>query len=378
MSQPHAPPHEHQVTPLELFFDLVFVFAVSQLSHHLLDRVGPRAAAETAVMLVAVFMAWGYTSWAATMLPADRPGTQWMLVAVMGLGLFMNAGISKAWSESAWAFVIPLLVIQLGRTLWTLASARDPFYQDHFRRVLLWALATTPLWVLGALAAPETRLAWWAAAAAVEVIGTWIAHPVPGRRLRSAQVAFDANHLLERCRLFLIIALGETVLTTGTAIAQAPVGLMTLVTGASAMVITVALYSLVFGRTGRLTDDYAATTVDPIYVSRHALNAVMVLVAGLIAVAVANELVIAHPHGHGTVALSLLLFGGPVLYLLAQAWYLRAILGKMARVQLIGTGVLSLGAVVTLPLAPYIALLVAALSIAGLAVAEWRRAEVGS
>ena len=372
MSQPQAQSHEHQVTPLELFFDLVFVFAVSQLSHHLLEHVGWRAAAETSVMLVAVFMAWGYTSWAATMLPADRRATQWMLIAVMVLGLFMNAGISKAFAESGWAFVIPLLVIQVGRTFWTLANVRDGFYQEHFRRVLIWTVATTPLWVVGALAAPEARLAWWTAAATIEVLGTWLAHPVPGRRLHSEQVAFDASHLLERCRLFLIIALGETVLTTGTAIAKAPVESMTLVTGASAMVMTVALFSLVFGRTGRLTDAHAAETQDPIYLSRHALNAVMVLVAGLIAVAVANELVIAHPHGHGSMALALLLFGGPILYLLAQTWYLRAILGQHARVQLIGGAVLVIAAVVTSPTPPWVALLIAAVALSTLAAVDSR------
>ena len=370
MSQPQPPHHERQVTPLELFFDLVFVFAVSQLSHHLLEHLSWRVAAETAVMLVAVFTAWGYTSWTATMIPADRPATYWMLIGVMGLGLFMNAGITGAFEASAWRFVIPFVVIQLGRTIWTLSNAPEPIFQDHFRRVLIWSVATTPLWIAGAAAAPGPRLCWWAAAAGLELVGTWLAHPVPGRKLQSEHVEFDAEHLLERCRLFLIIALGETVLTSGTAIANAAIEPMTMFTGTAAMVVTVSLWSLGFGRTGRLTRVQAEQTRDPIYLSRHALNGVMVLVAGLILVAVANELVIARPRGHGSAALALLLFGGPMLYLLAQAWYLRSILNQRATIQLTGTALLLLGAIATIPAEPFVALIATAVCLSGLAIFE--------
>jgi low temperature requirement protein LtrA len=92
-------------------------------------------------------------------------------------------------------------------------------------------MATTPLWIVGA-ASPADRLGWWATAAGLDIVGAWLAHPVPGRRLRSEHVAFPGAHMLERCRLFLIIALGETVLTTGTAVA-APMTPMTVVMGRS-------------------------------------------------------------------------------------------------------------------------------------------------
>ncbi len=64
---------------------------------------------------------------------------------------------------------------------------------------------------------------------------TSLAHPIPGRWLHSENVEFEGSHMLERCRLFLIIALGETVLTTGAAIATAPMTLMTGLTGTVAL-----------------------------------------------------------------------------------------------------------------------------------------------
>jgi low temperature requirement protein LtrA len=68
------------VSPIELFFDLVFVFAVSQLSHHLRDHLTWRGAAETAVMLVAVFGVWSYTTFEATLVRVGRSQTQWVLL----------------------------------------------------------------------------------------------------------------------------------------------------------------------------------------------------------------------------------------------------------------------------------------------------------
>jgi low temperature requirement protein LtrA len=320
----HGPDREYEVSPVELFFDLVFVFAVAQLSHHLLEHLSWRGVAETLVMLLAVFSAWYYTSWEATVLRVDQSRTLGMVVAVMLLGLFMNASVTGAFATSGWAFVVPFLLIQLGRTSWGIANAPDAVWREHYSRTLLWLIAASPLWIVGAAASPEARLPWWALAAGLDLIGTWLAHPIPGRRLRSENSGFEeSGHMLQRCRLFLIIALGETVLTTGAAIAAAPTTLMTVVTGTAALAGTVALWALAFGRAGSLIVRHVVEeTSDPVRATRQAGNALLVMVAGLIALAVANEMAIVHPHGHASAALSLLLFGGPVLFLLALGWYL--------------------------------------------------------
>jgi low temperature requirement protein LtrA len=97
----HREPGENsEVTPLELLFDLVFVFAVSQLSHHWLEHMTWRGAAETVTLLLPVLGVWSYTSWAATLIPADRSETMWMMLSVMAFGLFMNASLTKAFTSS--------------------------------------------------------------------------------------------------------------------------------------------------------------------------------------------------------------------------------------------------------------------------------------
>jgi low temperature requirement protein LtrA len=204
-----TPNQEYRVTPLELFFDLVFVFGVSQLSHHLLSHLSWRGAAETLVMLLAVFAVWFSTSWSATMFPVEESRMRRMMLTVMLLGLFMNASVTRAFTTSAWAFIIPFLLIQLGRAAWMIVNSTDAVFRDHYFRMLLWLIAATPLWIVGAAVAPEARLLWWVLAAGFDTIGRWLAHPIPGRRLQSENVPFDADHMLERCRLFLLIAFGR-------------------------------------------------------------------------------------------------------------------------------------------------------------------------
>lgn len=374
-SSTHAPDQKYEVTPLELFFDLVFVFAMSQLSHHLLEHLSWRGIAETLVLLLAVFMVWSYTSWEATLNSVDEPRTRRMLLAVMLLGLFMNASVTRAFTTLGWAFVIPLLLIQLGRTLWTLVNSPNLAYRDQYLRVLLWMLATAPLWIAGAAATSEARLLWWALAAGIGQIGTWLAHPIPGRWLHSENLEFQGGHMLERCRLFLIIALGETILTTGAAIATAPMTLMTVATGAAALAGTVALWSLGFGRAGRLVLQYVEETRDPVRASISVMNTLMAMVAGLIAVAVSNELVIAHPNGHPSTMLSLLLFGGPILFLLAQSWHYWFVLKLRPRLDLIGSAALLLIGFATLTAPPYVALILVGASLSTLAILDERMAK---
>lgn len=357
------------VSPLELFFDLVFVFAISQLSHHLLHHLSWRGAAETLILLVAVFGVWSYTSFEATLLHVSRSRTQWMLLAVMVLGFFMNSAITDAFATKSWSFVVPLLLIQVGRPIVTIATAPSRLLRVHYEIMLTWMVLSAPLWIVGAVAEPDSRLRWWAAAAAIDLIGTWLAHPAPRRVLHSEEVEYDAGHMLERCRLFLIIALGESVLTSGDAIAEATVSVTIVVTGASALAVIVALWSLYFSRTNYLVDRNIETSSDSILAARMALNVLLFAVAGLIAVAVGSNLVIAHPHGDATVALCFVLFGGAALYILSQLFFLRVVIGITSLPRLLGIAGLALLGALSLALPPYASILLLAALLASLVIA---------
>ncbi|MFF9425530.1 low temperature requirement protein A [Streptomyces sp. NPDC014746] len=351
-SVPEPPRPRREVSPLELFYDLVFVFAVSQLSHQLLEHLTWRGAGETAVLLVAVFGTWAYTSYEATLLDVQRAVTRWMIVVVMGLGLFMNAAIPGAFDDRARAFVIPLLAVLLFAGAVTAVAGRGEALREHFRRTLVWIAASAPLWIVGASVGSGPRLWWWAAAALIDLTGTWLAHPLPGRTLTGSELAFDAEHMLERLRLFFIILLGETVLTAGRAMSEAPVDVPSVLATAGVFVALVCLWAAYFGGGEDVITSAVAGSADPVRSVRLGVNSAYLVLAALVALAVGSELAIAHPTGHGSATLALLLFGGPALYLATTAWFFGTTAGGAWKERLVSATVLAVAGVAAVRLPP--------------------------
>lgn len=364
-------PARREVTPLELFFDLVYVFAIGQLSHRLLVHPTWTGAAQALVLYLAVYAAWAYTTWAVTLVPAENPRTQRMLLGVMLAGLFMNAAIPRAFGDAGWVFVATFLLIHIGRTVWLLTVGLDRVNQEHFIRVLVWFVAAAPLWLIGAAVDGGARLTWWAAAILIELAGTWAAHPLPGRRLDSREVAFAGGHLLERGRLFMIIAFGETIMTTGTALTTAPYAPMTLLTSSVALIGTVALFWLFFSRSEHVVRHYERTE-DPIRAGRSGVISLMASVAGIIAAAAGDERVIAHPVVHAGITTNLLLFGGPALYIGAQTWHAATLFDALSPARLVTLSALVVGCAVTTAAPAYLSAVIAAAIVVALTVFEDR------
>ncbi|WFR72666.1 low temperature requirement protein A [Prescottella defluvii] len=96
--------------------------------------------------------------------------------------------------------------------------------------------------IAGAVLEHDARLILWGIATAIDVAGVLAAHPLPGKRIHSENVAFVAEHYFERTRLFFMIALGETILTTGLAISHAPLEPLTMFAGTVALIGTITLW----------------------------------------------------------------------------------------------------------------------------------------
>ena len=74
---------EQRATSLELFYDLVFVFAVTQVSHHLLEDLTWRGAGQSALLLLVVWWAWNYTTWVTNELDPESPVVRLLMIAIM-------------------------------------------------------------------------------------------------------------------------------------------------------------------------------------------------------------------------------------------------------------------------------------------------------
>jgi low temperature requirement protein LtrA len=150
-----------EVRPIELFFDLVYVFAIGQLSHHLLEHVDLRTGAETAILTLAVIYAWYMTAWWTNWLEPDRLPVRLYLVGLMFASLLMSVGIADAFDGRAWLFVTGYLLFQLVRAAFLIAALRGKALGEHFVNELVWELATGVLWVAGAIADGDARLVLW-------------------------------------------------------------------------------------------------------------------------------------------------------------------------------------------------------------------------
>lgn len=154
--------------------------------------------------------------------------------------------------------------------------------------------------------------------------------------------------------------MGETILSAGRAIADASLTGVTFLAGSASLVEVVALWALGFGSAVRATEPHVEETNDPVRASRHAANALTLMVVGLITVAVANEQIIGHPHKPAPITVSPFLFGGPICSLLAQGWYVFAVPQVSLRPRLLGVVGLCIVGIASSFATPLIAQLMAA------------------
>src|SRR5450755_1591189 len=137
------------VTAVELFFDLVYVFAVTQLSHLVIDhRLSAASIAQAAFLLLVVWWAWIYTTWMVNWFDPGSVPVRLVLVAVGLASLLMSAAIPKAFSTSAPLFAIAYVVLQVGRNLaGALLLDRAHSLRLTFERIVAWSGASGVLWV---------------------------------------------------------------------------------------------------------------------------------------------------------------------------------------------------------------------------------------
>ena len=367
-----APGAERVVTPLELFFDLVYVFAIGQLSHHLLEHVDLRTGAETAIMTLAVFYAWYMVAWGANWLDPDRPPVRLLLVGLMFASLLMSAAIPDAFDGRAWLFVTGYLLIQIGRSLFLIIALRGRALGGHFVNDLVWELGAGALWVAGAIADADARLVLWGLAVAATYTGVASLHWLPGRgrAIDLAHTEIAGGHLIERFRLFFIIVLGETVLVTGNAFTNEPFELERLLTLVIAFTGTVALWWCYFQRIERIGFEAAETADDAGAIGWEGTWTLTLIVIALIGIAVGDELAIAHPDDEPTLGFTILAFGGPALFLLAQTLFLRDVLGHVPRSRLLGLAALALLALATASLTLIVGIAASTAVLVAVAVAD--------
>ena len=159
-----------KVGMVELFFDLVFVFAVTQLSHALVEDMTLTGLYEVSLLLLGVWWVWINTSWVTSWLDPERIPVRVALLALMLAGLWMSVAIPKAFDSRGLLFAGAYVSMQLGRTLFFLWATRreHPNMRRNFQRILAWLCVSSACWIAGAFSTHDGRFGWWAVALAIE------------------------------------------------------------------------------------------------------------------------------------------------------------------------------------------------------------------
>jgi low temperature requirement protein LtrA len=364
-----------RVTNMELFFDLVYVFAVTQLSHLLLDHLDWHGAAQTALLLLAVWWAWIYTAWFTNWFNPDTRAVRLPLVMVMLASLILSANLTNGFGDRGLYVAGAYVAMQVGRTAWVvLVLGGDPRLRRNFQRILAWLSTAAVLWLAGGFAHGSAREALWLAALAIEYTSPAVGFYTPGLgRSTTADWNISGAHLAQRCQLFVIIALGESILVTGATFSELRITGAAVASFVVAFAGSVALWWVYFDRAAEDAAARTASAEDQGRLGRSAYTYVhLPIVAGVIVAAAGDELTIAHPTGHTSGAVVATVLGGPALFLAGHALYKRAIFGHLSANRIGAVALLAALAPAGFALPPVVLSAIATAIVAAVSVWDWR------
>ena len=362
-----------RVTNIELFFDLVYVFAVTQLSHFLLTYATVRGALQAALLLSMVWLVWSYTMWMTNWLDPERIEVRLLLVVLMLVSLAMSAALPYAFAGWGWVVGTAYAVQQVGRSAFMVAVLRGPL-QRNYERILAWATVSGIFAVAGGLVYGAPRGVLWVLAAATDVGGAIAGFATPGLgRSLTADWTIEGGHMAERCQAFILIALGESIVIIGATLSEMP---HITATDVAAFVIafagSVALWWLYFDRSAGASAEVIAASDDPGRLGRSAYSLIHpLMVAGIIVTAASDKKILTLPSTTSTAAAWMIL-GGPALFLAGHAAFKFVVWRVIPWTRLAGVAVLALLGLAA-PALPEIALAACAAAVVALVAAADRR-----
>ncbi|MET8912398.1 low temperature requirement protein A [Micromonospora sp. NPDC004551] len=368
-----------QANFLELFVDLVLVFAlagvVTRVARDIVSEdivVRWRAMAYLLVLSLPLIWLWVTTAHITSWFDPRRRKIQWIVLASAFGMLVMSTSLPSAFIGRGWAFVLPYVILQLGRPLILIPALRGHPLQQIYRRALPWNVVSAGIWFAGVTVSGGARAAVWGAAVTMDVVAAQLRWPMPGAAGPpvSAWATDSKHHLPERYQQFLMIALGESLLAVGTTFTSQPISLATSALLVVMFLSTVLLWRIYFYRSGQILAEALATARDRDAAGRATGTAHVLMVLGIVTTTVGFEALMKHPHGLPQPAWLVATLGGPALFLYGRIRLERIVFNRLSLRRVAAIAALAVAAIPLNFAPPLAASVVAGLILLAVALAD--------
>ena len=332
----------HRVTTLELFFDLVYVFAFTQVTGFMAESRTAVGVVEGLTILLTLWWSWTSYSWLANQTRVDVGVAKAGLSVALAAMFVVSLATPQAFSDRSGAlvFVVSYLVVRLIHGFIYLAAAGgDSGLRRQLYRSVWPMLLGVILMFTGAIVGGQVQTWLWLGGIVLDIGFTYLISRGGGWRVRSAA------HWTERYGLVVILALGESIVAIGVGVGREPITPTILFATLLAVALTVSLWWLYFDIVSIAAEKYLAklSGVERADLATDGYTYLhFSLIAGIIISALGIEQVLAHlgsGHGFGVFG-SAALFGGTSLYLAGHAFFWKRVSGQWLPSRLIGSTVL--------------------------------------
>ena len=358
---------EQSVTALELFFDLVFVFAITQVTGFLYHDPSWTRLVEALAILMALWWAWSGYAWLGNTAGTDEGAVRVVLLGVMGPLLVASLAVPRAFGEHALLFGLAYFVVRLLHIgAYGLLARGDPRLRSVVLGLARSILPAAVLIVVAGAVPGTMRAVCWAVALTIDYGGLWLGS-TEGWRVNAA-------HFAERHRLIVIIALGESIVALG--VGTEHLGLGVVVAALLGITVAAALWWAYFDVVAtvaerKLREAGAAARARMARDSYTYLH--LPMVAGIVIFAFGVKVTLLHVHAHLAAVPAVAVTGGVGLYLLALSLLKKRNIGSFNYPRLVAAGILAILAPVATQLPAIAALsLVASVACGLVAYESWR------
>ncbi|MEU1241775.1 low temperature requirement protein A [Micromonospora parva] len=375
-----------RATFLELFFDLVYVFALTRISARAFEDLTQDPGREhgwgtitgsgkTLLLLLALWAVWQGTAWTTSRYDPYRVPLQTVVITALVCSMVMGVAIPRAFSETALMFAVAYVIAQVTRpVILSVALGAHPYRRLKVRMAVIYAVSGV-LWIGGAMLSTNAQVVLWSVALGFEYLAARCGWPVPGLgRSTISKWEIAGEHLAERYQQFFLVALGETILVAGFAYSKGPYEKGHAWAFALALATSIMLWRIYVQRAGRILGEAVMKARHPANIGRSAADTHLVMVIGLACTAIGYELIIEAPLERIPGSWLAMVLGGPALFLAGRARLEYEVFARVSPSRWIALTVLVVSSLPLLHLPGVLATALGALVLAAVAVADARRA----